>query len=101
MGAAHARILSHAHSGLKSVMSSSVLGAVQALLHGTGEQGDARSLAKQVSICSSLLRDSPALYGVALHVLASAYQLYLVKPDVVCVCMCVVGGNGEVLLAGG
>ena len=62
-------------------MSSSVLGAVQALLHGSGEQGDTHSLAKQVSISSTLLRDCPALYGAALSVLSSAYQHYIIKPD--------------------
>ena len=64
---------------METVKPYSVLGTVQVLVHTSLEStgGDIHSIAKQVSMASYLLRDSPALYNVSLNILATAYHHHI------------------------
>ena len=68
-----------------SVAPRSTAASVQSLLHAFSESKDAFSLAKRASMASTLLPRSPGLFAVALDVLASAYQLYILESEQVCI----------------
>ena len=75
-----ARVYAHARPR-GATMSYSVAASVQSLLHTFSEPADALSLARQASVASRLLTQSPGLFSVALNVLASAYQFHILQSE--------------------
>lgn len=60
-------------------MSYSMAASVQSLIHSISEPN--LTVTKQISVASSLLTRTPALYPVSLDVLASAYQVYILQSE--------------------